>query len=148
MPTAAARRARSAPQPRGASFRSRPAEGAKAQVSHSIEHRLLITATMCLLAYGAVMVYSATSATALLQGSGNGTGYLIKFVLYGAIGLVLMRVLARDGIAKAQSFVAPLLAVSFALVLAVHIPHVGVSINGARRWIGPGQLQFQPSGAA
>ena len=31
------------------------------------------------------------------------------------------------------------------LVLAVHIPHVGVSVNGARRWIGPGPLQFQPS---
>jgi cell division protein FtsW len=31
------------------------------------------------------------------------------------------------------------------LVLAVHIPHVGVSINGARRWIGPPQFQFQPS---
>lgn len=111
----------------------------------SIEYRILITATMCLLAYGAVMVYSATSATALLQGSGNGTGYLVKFVLYGAVGLVVMRVLARDGIAKAQNLVAPLLAVSFALVLAVHVPHVGVSINGARRWIGPGQLQFQPS---
>jgi cell division protein FtsW len=100
---------------------------------------------MCLLAYGAVMVYSATSATALLQGQGNGSGYLIKFVAYGAVGLVVMRVLARDGIAKAQTFVAPLLAVSLALVLAVHIPHVGVSINGARRWIGPSQLQFQPS---
>ncbi len=112
---------------------------------HSLEHRILITATMCLLAYGAVMVYSATSATALLQGSGNGSGYLIKFVVYGAIGLVVMRVLARDGIAKAQTFVAPLLAVSFALVLAVHIPHIGVSVNGARRWIGPSQLQFEPS---
>ena len=112
---------------------------------HSLEHRILITATMCLLAYGAVMVYSATSATALLQGSGTGSGYLIKFVSYGAVGLVVMRVLARDGIAKAQTFVAPLLAVSFALVLAVHIPHVGVSVNGARRWIGAGQLQFQPS---
>jgi cell division protein FtsW len=31
------------------------------------------------------------------------------------------------------------------LVLAVHIPHDGVSINGARRWIGSGPLQFQPS---
>ncbi len=31
------------------------------------------------------------------------------------------------------------------LVLAVHIPHVGVSVNGARRWIGPGPFQFQPS---
>ncbi|HYM54969.1 MAG TPA: putative lipid II flippase FtsW, partial [Solirubrobacteraceae bacterium] len=83
--------------------------------------------------------------TTLLQGHGYGSSYLIKFVAYGAIGLVVMRVLARDGVAKAQSITAPLLAVSFVLVLAVHIPHVGVSINGARRWIGPGQFQFQPS---
>ena len=56
-----------------------------------------------------------------------------------------MRVLARDGVAKVQAITAPLLIVSLLLVLAVHIPHVGVSVNGARRWIGPGSLQFQPS---
>ena len=38
-----------------------------------------------------------------------------------------------------------LLALSFALVVAVKIPGVGVSINGAQRWIGAGPLQFQPS---
>jgi cell division protein FtsW len=38
-----------------------------------------------------------------------------------------------------------MLAVSFALVLVVHIPHIGVSVNGARRWIGSGSFQFQPS---
>jgi cell division protein FtsW len=100
---------------------------------------------MCLLAVGAVMVYSASSATSVLQGEGYGSTYLIKFVIYGAIGLVAMRVLARDGVAKVHSITAPLLFVSLALVLAVHIPHVGVSVNGARRWIGPSQLQFQPS---
>jgi len=106
---------------------------------------LLLTATLCLLAFGAVMVYSASSATSLLQGRGNGSAYLIKFLVYGAIGLVLMRVLARDGLARAQGVIAPLLAVSFALVLAVHVPHLGVSVNGARRWLGTGPLQFQPS---
>jgi cell division protein FtsW len=111
----------------------------------SLEHRILLTATMCLLAFGAVMVYSASSATTLLQGGGYGSGYLIKFVLYGGVGLVLMRLLARDGVAKVHSITAPLLIASFMLVLAVHIPHVGVSINGARRWIGPGSLQFEPS---
>jgi cell division protein FtsW len=30
-------------------------------------------------------------------------------------------------------------------VLAVHVPHIGITVNGARRWIGPGSLQFQPS---
>ena len=56
-----------------------------------------------------------------------------------------MRILARDGVAKVHAITAPLLAASFVLVVAVHIPHVGVSVNGARRWIGPGPLQFQPS---
>jgi cell division protein FtsW len=91
------------------------------------------------------MVYSASSATSVLQGQGNGSAYLVKYLLYGAIGLVLMSVLARDGVSKVQSFTAPLLICSFVLVLAVHVPHVGVSVNGARRWIGPGALQFQPS---
>jgi cell division protein FtsW len=91
------------------------------------------------------MVYSASSATTVLRGHGYGSGYLVKFLVYGALGLVLMRVLARDGVAKVQGITAPLLAVSFVLVLAVHIPHVGVSVNGARRWLGPGPLQFQPS---
>jgi cell division protein FtsW len=123
--------------------RPRPA-GAPAG-SPTLEHRILLTATLCLMAFGAVMVYSASSATTLLQGHGYGSGYLVKFIVYGALGLIVMRVLARDGVSKVQSMTAPLLIVSFVLVLAVHIPHVGVSINGARRWIGPGQLQFQPS---
>lgn len=127
-------RARSAPRAAAHSSRGQP-----------LEHRILLTATLCLLAFGAVMVYSSSSASSLLQGKGSGTGYLVKFVVYGTLGLVVMRVLARDGIARVQGLVGPLLAVSFVLVLAVHIPHVGVSVNGARRWLGSGPLQFQPS---
>ncbi len=111
----------------------------------SLEQRILLTATLCLLGFGAVMVYSASSATTLLQGHGTGSGYLIKFVVYGALGLLAMRMLARDGIARLHSITAPLLFASFVLVLAVHVPHLGVSVNGARRWIGPGPFQFQPS---
>jgi cell division protein FtsW len=111
----------------------------------SLEHRMLLTATMCLLAFGAVMVYSASSATSLLNGEGYGDSYLVKFVIYGVVGLVVMQVLARDGVAKVHRITAPLLGASFVLVLAVHIPHVGVAVNGARRWIGPSFLQFEPS---
>jgi cell division protein FtsW len=129
--------------------RSRPKDGGRgartAKRSSSLEHHILLTATMCLLAFGAVMVYSASSATTLLQGQGNGSGYLIRFVIYGGIGLAIMRVLARDGVAKVHLITAPLLSVSFVLVLASHVPHIGVSVNGARRWIGPSQFQFQPS---
>jgi cell division protein FtsW len=124
----------SAAHPRARAVRERP-----------LEHRMLMTATMCLLAFGAVMVYSASSATSLLQGEGYGDSFLVKFVVYGAIGLVAMQVLARDGVAKAHRITPPLLVTSFVLVLAVHVPHVGVTVNGAQRWIGRGPLQFEPS---
>lgn len=105
---------------------------------------MLLTATLCLLAFGVVMVYSATSATTVLQG-GSGSSELIKFAVFSALGLVVMRVLAKDGIARVQGIVAPLLGVSLVLVFAVHIPGLGVSVNGARRWLGRGSLVFQPS---
>jgi cell division protein FtsW len=110
-----------------------------------LEHRILVTATLCLLAFGAVMVYSASSATSLLQGRGSGSGYLVKYLVYGSLGLVVMQVLARNGVAMVRGLLTPLLVTSFVLVLAVHVPHLGVSVNGARRWIGPPALQFQPS---
>ena len=113
--------------------------------SQPLEQRILITATLCLLAFGAVMVYSASSATSLLQSGGTGSGYLVKYLVYGAIGLVVMRILARDGVQRVEQITGPLLVTSFVLVLAVHVPHVGVSVNGARRWLGPGPFQFQPS---
>jgi cell division protein FtsW len=143
--SAAGRRSTSPTAPKLRTERSARAAASEPPPRQSLEHRILLTATLCLLAFGAVMVYSSSSASSVLQGKGSGTGYLLKFVVYGALGLVVMRVLARDGIGRVQGLVAPLLVVSFVLVLAVHIPHVGVSVNGARRWIGSGPLQFQPS---
>jgi len=144
MSPAPAGRARPAPK-RARRNKDAQASRAKAKRPQTLEHRILLTATMCLLAFGAVMVYSASSATSLLQGQGDGTSYLIRYLIYGSIGLVAMRVLARDGIAKVHAITAPLLAVSFVLVAATHLPHIGVSVNGARRWLGPSQFQFQPS---
>jgi cell division protein FtsW len=136
------RRAKSPEARKGGSAAKVRASAAPAQ---TLEHRILLTATLCLLAFGAVMVYSSSSASSLLEGQGNGSGYLVKFVIYGGLGLLLMRMLARDGLTRVQGIVGPLLAVSFVLVVAVHVPHVGVSVNGARRWIGRGPFEFQPS---
>ena len=110
-----------------------------------VEYNLLLTATLCLLAAGAVMVYSASSARTLLEGQGDGTLYLVKYVVYAAVGLVALQLLARSGLELLPRLTPVMLAFSFALLVAVKLPGVGVSINGAQRWLGAGPLQFQPS---
>lgn len=110
-----------------------------------VEYNILLTATLCLLAAGAVMVYSSSSAQTLLAGQGDGTGYLVRYVIYAAVGLVVLQLFARGGLEMLPRVTPALLALSFVLLLAVKLPGIGVTINGARRWIGPGALRFQPS---
>src|SRR4051812_50099239 len=115
------------------------------QQQQPLEHRLLLTATLCLLAGGAVMVYSASSARTLLQGDGDGTAYLVKYLIYGAIGLVAMNVIARQGLESIRRCTPALLLISFVLLVLVLVPGFGVKINGPRRCRGAGPLQFQPA---
>jgi cell division protein FtsW len=112
---------------------------------HSIEHNILITATLCLLAAGAVMVFSASSARSLLSGQGDGTSFMVRYVAYGAVGVLLMQIVAKKGLDLVPRLTAPLLAGAFVALLLVKVPGVGISVNGARRWLGAGPLVFQPS---
>jgi cell division protein FtsW len=120
----------------------RPRAAAREQ---PLEHRILLTATLCLLAAGAVMVYSASSARTLLEGQGDGTAYLVKYLIYGTLGFVVMQVVARMDLRRIRDVTPTLLLVSFGLVVLVKVPGFGVEVNGATRWIGAGPLQFQPS---
>ena len=110
-----------------------------------MEHSLLLTATMCLLAFGVVMVFSASSTTSLLGEAGDSAFYLKRTLLFGAVGLVVMRLLAVRGVQIVHALTPLILAVSLGLLVAVLIPGVGVSANGAQRWIGAGLFQIQPS---
>ena len=110
-----------------------------------VEYSILLTATLCLLAAGAVMVYSASSAESLLQGPGDPSFYLKRYLMFGLVGLAVLHFLARRGMELARRFTGVLLGGSFVLCLAVMVPGVGVTVNGATRWLGAGPLQFQPS---
>src|ERR671928_1033922 len=93
-----------------------------------LEHRLLLTATYCLLAGGAVMVYSASSARTLLQGQGDGTSYLVKYLAYGGVGLVGMHLISRHGLAAVRRATPLLLLAAFAMLLLVLLPGFGVRV--------------------
>lgn len=110
-----------------------------------IEHRVLITATLCLIALGAVMVYSASSARNLLAGAGDGTQYLVRYLGLGTIALAALHVMSRHGYGIARRAMPVALVGSFVALVLVLIPGVGTEVNGARSWLGPGLFSPQPS---
>jgi len=112
--------------------------------AHPLEYNLLMTATLCLLAAGAVMVFSASSARTLLGGQGDGTTYLVKYLAFGAIGFVGLHVVSRMALQRVLALTGPFLAFAFVCLLLVKTP-LGVTVNGATRWLGAGPLTFQPS---
>src|SRR5436190_14371560 len=111
---------------------------ARSRRKRPMEYSMLYTATLCMLAAGAVMVYSASSAESLLQGPGDPTYYLKRYVACGLIGLVVMSLLSRHGLKQVRAATPILLVSSFVLTLAVMLPGAGVSANGAPRWLAAG----------
>ncbi len=113
--------------------------------SRPIAEDVLLTAVFCLVAFGAVMVYSASSAPSVVEGGGDGTGLLVRYLTFAALGFGGLFLASRFPLSKLLKLTGPLLAVAFGLLLAVKLPGIGVSVNGAQRWIGFGAIQFQPS---
>ena len=110
-----------------------------------VEHSMLLTATLCLLALGAVMVYSASAPSLLVGSGGSGTGELVSFAVWSAVGLAAMELVARRGVSVLRALTGPLLGLAFFLLIAVKLPGLGHATNGAQRWIGAGPLKFEPS---
>ena len=117
----------------------------RSAASPSIEYSLLLTATLCLLALGVVMVFSASSTTSLLGDSGDGAFYLKRTVVFGVLGLLVMRVLAVRGVKLLRPLTPLVLGIAFFLCLVVLVPGIGMEVNGSRAWLGAGPVQIQPS---
>jgi cell division protein FtsW len=112
------------------------------RASTHLEYHLLVLVTLALVAFGLVMVYSASSARALL-GADDPAYYLKRQALYAVAGLVALVLLSRTDYRRLRHAAGPLLFASFVLLVAVLA--IGTAVNGARRWIPLGTLTFQPS---
>jgi cell division protein FtsW len=106
------------------------------------DQRLLAFVTLGLVAFGLVMVYSATSASAAL-GDGDPMSFLKRQAVYALVGVVFMTLAARFDYHRLR-YVAPALVLA-ALVLCAAVLVLGPPINGARRWFIVGPASFQPS---
>jgi cell division protein FtsW len=107
-----------------------------------LEARVLTLVTLGLVAFGLVMVYSATSASAALA-NGDPAYFLKRQAGYALLGLVLMVAASRLDYRVLRRLAPALVVTSLFLLLAVLV--LGQAVNGARRWINLGPLVFQPS---
>jgi len=105
---------------------------------------LVLGITMLLLGLGLVMVQSTGSVADLAAGLGPYSDFK-KQLLGAALGLPLMWVAARSSPRLFRALAYPLLAVAVVGLCLTLIHGVGVSQNGASRWINLDGQQVQPS---
>jgi cell division protein FtsW len=107
-----------------------------------LEAHILVLVTLGLVAFGLVMVYSATSAPAAIR-NGDPSSYLKRQAVYAVVGVALLLLCSRMSY-RALRRLAPLL-VATSLVLCSFVLVAGAHVNGARRWLTFGPATFQPS---
>ena len=105
---------------------------------------LVLGLTVLLLGLGLVMVQSTGSVADLSAGLAAWSDFK-KQLLGAALGLPLMWLAARSSPRLFRAFAYPLVAVSVVGLGLTLIHGVGVSQNGAARWISIGGQQIQPS---
>ena len=116
------------------------AEPARERHDHS-----LVAITLLLAGMGLVFVLSASQALALTEHR-FALYYFARQLAGVGIGLVLMVVLSRVDYHRLRELATPVAIAALFLMLLVLVPHLGVQINGARRWFSMGPLgTIQPS---
>lgn len=101
--------------------------------------------TLLLTIMGLVMLFSASFPSANYE-SGDPAYYLKRQGLFALLGLAAMLAMARIDYHRLRGMTKILMYVSVFLLALVLVPGVGITQNGATRWLGKaGVLTFQPS---
>jgi len=99
-----------------------------------------------LLALGLVMIYSASLALVNVRTHAEVGAHLLQMQLvWCALGFVACAVMAILDYAILKKFAWPVFIGSLALAVCVFVPHLGMKLNGAHRWIRLPGATFQPS---
>lgn len=103
--------------------------------------------TLCLLMWGLVMVYSASIAMPDNPRFANytQTHFLVRHVASIGIAFVAALLAFQVPVNTWEKLAPWIFVISLILLIAVLIPFIGKGVNGARRWISLGVMNFQPS---
>lgn len=104
----------------------------------------LVGAIASLVAIGLVMIFSASSAYAVAQ-QHDAAYFLKRQALWLVVGTIVAYGAYRLDYRKLRAVAPYVVVASIASLVLVRVPHVGMIAGGARRWLGAGPIQFEPS---
>ena len=114
------------------------------------ETRLLGMLTAVLVVFGIAATYGAASLVTL-QGKNAGFGFALRQLAGAAMGGILLLLASRLDYYRWRQLAWPLLLVTIAFLLIPLLPFtlaIAPEVNGARRWLDLGPINFQPSEVA
>jgi cell division protein FtsW len=111
------------------------------------ETRLLGMVTAVLVVFGIAATYGAASLVTL-QGKNAGFGFALRQLAGAAMGGILLLLASRLDYYRWRQLAWPLLSVTLVFLLIPLLPFtlaIAPTVNGARRWLDLGPINFQPS---
>lgn len=107
----------------------------------------LLWVTVALLMFGLVMVYSASIAMPDNPKFARyaHTHFLMRHVLSLVVAFIVAVLAFQVPLATWEKLAPWLFVISLLLLILVLVPFIGKGVNGARRWISLGIMNFQPS---
>src|SRR6476646_1118362 len=105
---------------------------------------VLIGAVLLLLGIGAFMVYSASLVIAYTEYHDD-TYFLSRQLIWIAVGLVVMSILAHIDYPHWQRYSLIILLIAIGMLIVVLVPGLGMRSYGSSRWIRAPFVQIQPS---
>ena len=105
---------------------------------------LLIACILLLTGIGLVTLYSASYAFAD-RFFGNSLYFISRQVVLAAFGFVLCFIVSRANLDLVREWIFPVVIGAMILCVLTFIPGIGVTKNGATRWIRLGSSSYQPS---
>ena len=101
--------------------------------------------TLLLTGIGLIMLFSASFPSAYYE-SGDAAYYVKRQAVFAAMGIVSMLMMSKINYQRLRGTAKLVLGFSIFLLILVIIPHVGITVNNATRWLGiEGVFTFQPS---
>lgn len=106
--------------------------------------RTLLVIVAFLVILGLMSIFSASAPKCMEMGT-NPAGFVFNQIIFLIIGLIGMKFLTNYDYKNLIAWTMPFMIMVVVMLFLVNYTPLGVTVNGAKRWISLGFFQFQPS---